>query len=129
MKVTKFEDIKAWQLARQLAKRVYALTHKAEFSKDFSLKNQIQAASGSTMHNIAEGFDSESNAEFIRFLRYSKRSCTEVQSELYLALDANYINEEEFREIYNHAGETRAAVKGFIDYLVKYKEKEKEKEV
>lgn len=96
------------------------MTRKIEFAKDFGLKNQITEAAGSTMHNIAEGFDSESNKEFIRFLRYSKRSCTEVQSELYLALDESYIDTKEFEEVYNHTGETRAAVKGFIDYLKKF---------
>ena len=72
------------------------------------------------MHNIAEGYDSESNAEFIRFLRYSKRSCTEVQSELYVALDEKYIIQDEFEVAYALAGRTRAAVRGFINYLRQY---------
>ena len=72
------------------------------------------------MHNIAEGFDSESNAEFIRFLRYAKRSCTEVQSELYMAMDQQYITEAEFQNVYEHAGRTRAAIRGFINYLTNY---------
>jgi four helix bundle protein len=74
------------------------------------------------MHNIAEGFDSETNAEFIRFLRYSKRSCTEVQSELYVAADEDYISSEEFKDVYDQAKRTRAAVRGFINYLRKYEE-------
>lgn len=72
------------------------------------------------MHNIAEGFDSETNPEFIRFLRYSKRSCTEVQSELYLALDEEYISSSDFQETFELAGRTRAAVRGFINYLKKF---------
>jgi len=75
------------------------------------------------MHNIAEGFDSETNAEFIRFLRYAKRSCTEVQSELYVALDEEYISPNEFKDAYEQARRTRAAVRGFINYLKKYKER------
>ena len=71
------------------------------------------------MHNIAEGFDSESNAEFIRFLRYAKRSCTEVQSELYVALDEKYISPNEFKDVYEQASRTRAAINGFINYLKK----------
>jgi len=74
------------------------------------------------MHNIAEGFDSETNAEFIRFLRYAKRSCSEVQSELYIALDEKYISTEEFEDVYEQAKRTRAAVRGFINYLKKYEE-------
>ena len=69
------------------------------------------------MHNIAEGFDSESNTEFVRFLRYAKRSCTEVQSELYVALDEEYITCDEFSDVYEQARRTRAAVRGFINYL------------
>ncbi|MCD4763349.1 MAG: four helix bundle protein [Desulfobacterales bacterium] len=87
MKIERFENIEAWQLARELTRKVYLLTKKPVLAKDYGMKRQIQDAAGSSMHNIAEGFDSETNAEFIRFLRYAKRSCTEVQSELYVALD------------------------------------------
>jgi four helix bundle protein len=87
MKIERFEEIKAWQLARELSRKVYALTNKGRFVRDFRLKGQIQGAAGSIMNNIAEGFDSETTAEFLRFLRYAKRSCSEVQSELYIALD------------------------------------------
>jgi len=110
MKIERFEDIEGWQLARELTRKVYRLTKKPGFARDYGLKRQIQNASGSSMHNIAEGFDSETNAEFIRFLRYAKRSCTEVQSELYVALDEKYISPDE----------PRAAVRGFINYLTKY---------
>ena len=123
MKIEKFEEIEAWQLARKLTGKIYQLTKKPEFSKDFGLRNQIQNAAGSSMHNIAEGFDSESNAEFMRFLRYAKRSCTEVQSELYVALDEEYISTEEFNETYKFTGRTRAAIRGFINYLNLHKKK------
>ncbi len=123
MKIEKFEEIQAWQLARELTNKVYKLTKKPKFSNDYGLKNQIRAAAGSSMHNIAEGFDSESNAEFIRFLRYAKRSCTEVQSELYVALDEEYVSANEFNETYDLAGRTRAAIRGFINYLKKYEER------
>ncbi|MBW2640202.1 MAG: four helix bundle protein [Deltaproteobacteria bacterium] len=122
MKIKQFEDIEAWQLARELARKVYRLTKKPRFAKDYGLKRQIQDAAGSSMHNIAEGFDSETNAEFIRFLRYAKRSCTEVQSELYLALDEEYVSTDEFKDVYEQARRTRAAIYGFIKYLKKYEE-------
>ena len=83
---------------------------------------QIQDAAGSSMHNIAEGYDSETNPEFVRFLRYAKRSCSEVQSELYVALDQQYISNAEFQDVYDHAGRTRAAIRGFVNYLVSYKQ-------
>ena len=120
MKIEHFEDIEAWQLARELTRKVYRLTRKDDFTKDYGLKRQIQEAAGSAMHNIAEGFDSETNAEFIRFLRYAKRSCTEVQSELHVALDEGYISKTEFEDVYEQARRTRAAIRGFINYLRKY---------
>ncbi len=122
MRINRFEDIEAWQLARDLTLKVYGLTKKTEFSHDFGLRRQIQDAAGSSMNNIAEGFDSETNPEFVRFLRYAKRSCTEVQSELYVALDQQYITKTEFQDVYDHAGRTRATIRGFINYLLVYKQ-------
>lgn len=83
--------------------------------------------SGSSMHDIAEGFDSETNSEFVRFLRYAKRSCTEVQSELYVALDQQYITKAEFQHVYDHAGHTPAAIRGFIMYLPGYEQGQRKK--
>jgi four helix bundle protein len=103
MKIERFEDIEAWQLARELTREVYRLTKRPGSARDYGLKRQIRDAAGSSMHNIAEGFDSETNAEFIRFLRYAKRSCTEVQSELYVALDEGYISPNEFKDVYEQA--------------------------
>jgi len=119
MRISRFEDIEAWQLARELTRKVYRLTQKQAFAKDYGLKRQIQEAAGSSMHNIAEGFDSETNAEFIRFLRYAKRSCTEVQSGI--ALDEAHISKVEFDDTYEQARRTRAAIRGFINYLEKHK--------
>ena len=127
MRIERFEDIEAWQLARELTRKVYDLTKKTKFTRDFGLKRQIQEAAGSSMHNIAEGFDSETNPEFVRFLRYAKRSCTEVQSQLYMALDQQYISNAEFKDAYDHAGRTRAAIRGFIKYLTNYKQSQRKK--
>ena len=127
MRIERFEDIEAWQLARQLTCKVYDLTKKTRFARDFGLKGQIQDAAGSSMHNIAEGFDSETNPEFVRFLRYAKRSCTEVQSELYVALDQQYITNTEFQDVYDHAGRTRATIRGFIKYLLAYEQDQSKK--
>lgn len=118
MKIERFEDIEGWQMARELTKMVYEITKKGDFARDYGLKDQIQRASGSIMHNIAEGFDGGSNAEFIKFLRYSQRSCSEVQSELYVALDQKYISQEEFNGIYLLSGQTRSKIGGFIAYLL-----------
>ena len=122
MRIERFEDIEAWQLSRELTRKVYELTKKDKFARDFGLRRQIQDAAGSSMHNIAEGFDSETNNEFVRFLRYAKRSCTEVQSELYMAVDQQYITKAEFQDVYDHAGRTRATIRGFIKYLLSYEQ-------
>ena len=127
MRIDRFEDIEAWKLARELTRKVYALTKKVKFARDFGLKGQIQDAAGSSMHNIAEGFDSETNPEFVRFLRYAKRSCTEIQSELYVALDQEYIAKAEFQEVYDYAGRTRATIRGFIKYLLAYEQNQRKK--
>ncbi len=129
MRIDRFEDIEAWQLARELTRKIYSFsfTKKGNFAHDFGLKGQIQNAAGSSMHNIAEGFDSESNLEFVRFLRYAKRSCTEVQSELYVALDQQYITKVEFQDVYNHAGRTRFTIRGFIKYLLTYNQGQRKK--
>lgn len=128
MRIDRFEDIEAWQSARELTRKVYDLTKKNRFASDFGLKKQIQGAAGSSMHNIAEGFDSETNPEFVRFLRYAKRSCTEVQSELYVALDQQYITNDEFQEVYKYAGRTRAVIRGFIKYLIAYEQDQRQKD-
>lgn len=121
MAIRRFEEIEGWQLARELTKRVYAVAMRGAFAKDFGLRDQITRVSGSTMHNIAEGFDGGSNAEFVKFLRYSQRSCSEVQSQLYVALDQAYISQDEFDSIYEQAAKTHAKVGGFILYLLSTK--------
>jgi four helix bundle protein len=118
MKIVRFEDIDAWQDARELAKQIYSRTRCGDFSKDFSLRDQIQRAAGSAMHNIAEGFDCGSDVEFIRYLRYAQRSCTEVQSELYVALDQKYISDRQFHELFDQASKTRSKIGGSIKYLL-----------
>ena len=76
--VRNFEDLQVWQEARELAGYVYELTRKDGFSRDFGLRDQIQRAAGSVMHNIAEGFEAGSNLEFVRFLKMARRSAGEV---------------------------------------------------
>jgi four helix bundle protein len=98
---------------------IYDLTEHPKFAKDFRLSGQIQDAAGSVMHNIAEGFDSGTNPEFIRFLKMSRRSTSEVQSELYLALDRKYINQDELASAYNLSTETKRLINGMIGYLRK----------
>lgn len=118
-KIERFEDLLSWQKARKLANVVYDLTDRGDFTKDFELQNQIRRASGSAMHNIVEGFDAGTNPEFIRFLRMARRSASEVQSQLYLALDRKYISEGDLTLSYELATEVKRHVNGMIGYLNK----------
>jgi four helix bundle protein len=118
MKITRFEDIEAWQEARKLVKMVYSVINKSpKFRKDFRLVNQVEDAAVSGMSNIAEGFSRRSNREFIQFLFISKSSAAEVQSEFYVALDQEYINQRDFDEIYSQAEIVSKMDSGLIKYL------------
>ena len=118
MKITRFEDIDAWKEARKLVKMVYSVIKKSkEFRKDFRLISQIQDAAVSSMSNIAEGFARKSNREFIQFLYISKSSAAEVQSEFYVALDQEYVTQEDFDSIYTQADIVSKMDSGFIKYL------------
>jgi four helix bundle protein len=118
-KIERFEDLQSWQKARQLANAIYDLTVHAKFARDFRLSSQIRDAAGSVMHNIAEGFDAGTNPEFIRFLKIARRSASEVQSELYLALDRSYISQSELTQAYDLATEAKRLINGMIGYLRK----------
>jgi len=119
MKIEKFEDLRAWQEARVLANLIYDAASQGKFSRDFELRDQICAAAGSVMHNAAEGFDAGSDTEFIRFLIYARRSASEVQSQLYIALDRHYIAPEQFSSIYDQATQVKKLINAFISYLRK----------
>ena len=118
MKITRFEDIDAWQEARKLVKMVYDVIEKSpKFRKDFRLVNQIQNAAVSAVSNITEGFARRSNREFVQFLFISKSSAAEVQSQLYVASDQEYINQDDFERIYKQAEVVSKMDSGFIKYL------------
>jgi four helix bundle protein len=116
-KVERFEDLKIWQLARELCQMIHKLTIKDQFSRDFKLVGQINGSSGSIMDNIAEGFERDGNKEFIQFLTFSKGSCGETRSQLYRALDYQYITQEEFDTAYKITLEESKMIKSFIQYL------------
>lgn len=96
--ITKFEKPDIWKEARRLSFVIFQFVQKERFSKDFRFRDQIKAAAGSVMDNIAEGFERSSRLEFINFLSYAKGSCGEVKSQLYRGKDQIYIAEDEFQE-------------------------------
>ena len=117
--IERFEDIKAWQKARDLAKQIYEMTCQGDFAKDYSLKDQIRRASVSIMSNIAEGYARQTDKEFIQFLHIALGSVAEVQSQLYVAQDLGYISNGQSKEIHELSSETAKLINGFIKYLRK----------
>lgn len=117
MKINKFEELDCWKEARILTRVIYSFTKRSAFMKDFRLSGQITGASIFIMNNISEGFDSSFINEFIRFLTYSRRSCSEVQNCLYIAHDQNYIDDDEFKTTYKQCETIRKIIDGLIRYL------------
>ena len=117
VKIERFEDIESWQIARKLTSAIYALSRNSSLGKDFGLRDQLQRAAVSIMANIAEGFDSRSDKEFVRFLNYAYRSATEVQSHLYVARDQEYLDKETLTGVYDQAATAKKLLSGFIRYL------------
>ena len=115
--IRQFEDILAWQKGRELTRGIYAATRTVEFSKDFVLKDQIRRAVISITSNIAEGFERSGNREFVQFLSHAKGSCGEVRSQLYVALDAGYLTESEWKTLHDSCIEISRLLDSFSNYL------------
>lgn len=126
--ITRFEEIEAWQTARELTKLIYALTEEGKFSRDFGLKDQIRRASVSIMSNISEGFESQTQAQFIRYLGIAKASAGEVRCQLYVAHDLGYTNEEQFLKLFAVAEKTSRQIARFISYLETHPQSQKVRE-
>ena len=115
--ITRFEEIESWKTARQLTNSVYAHTNQAGFNRDFGLRDQIRRASVSVMSNIAEGFESRTDMQFINFLGMGRASAGEVRAQLYIALDQKYITDEQFQETFAVAQTCARQIANFIKYL------------
>lgn len=115
----KFEELEIWQLARIFCKDIYDMIENSPIKTNYRLANQIDAASGSIMDNIAEGFERGGNREFIQFLYIAKASCGEVRSQLYRILDRNFIDEKLFEKLKNQVINISRKIGGFITYLEK----------
>jgi four helix bundle protein len=117
MKVELFEDLEIWKEARLLCKLVSVVIRGDEFSKDFRLRDQIKASSGSIMDNIAEGFEREGNKEFIQFLTIAKGSCSECRSQAYRSFDYMYIDQAKLDELINKTVQLSKQISALISYL------------
>lgn len=119
--IQKFEDLEIWQLARTLYKKISAIASLMRKNHDYRFAEQIKAAAGSVMDNIAEGFERNSRLEFLNALSISKGEAGELKSQLYRSLDEKYINEKEFEELYNETDMLIKKIANFIIYLNKTK--------
>jgi four helix bundle protein len=118
MSIVSFTDLIAWQKARELTKNVYKITKRDEFNSDFALRDQIRRASVSIMSNIAEGFDRAGRRDIHRFLVIAKESCAEIFSQLYVALDAEYLEQKTFERLLEMTKEVSrivGALRKFVD--------------
>lgn len=112
--VRDFEDLAIFQKARELSAKIYPVTRRGEFKYDSRFVQQIRAAAGSVMDNIAEGFERTGNKEFLNFLYIAKGSCGEVRSQLIRAKDVGYLTPEEFEELYAECRKLSAGIMNFI---------------
>jgi len=115
--IKSFEELIIWQEARKFANNIYNLTKKYPQEEMYSLTSQMRRAAVSVMSNIAEGFDRRTTKEFISFLIIARASVSEVQNDLYISLDLDYINNEDFKIYYNHAQKIAKLINGLIAYL------------
>ena len=97
--VQRFEDLEVWKLARVLAGKIHLFSLQVDFSKDYGFKDQIQRATVSIVSNIAEGFERHTNTDLRQFLTIARGSNGEVRSQLHVAFDVGYVDNERFNQI------------------------------
>lgn len=117
MQIKTFEDLEVWKEARSLTREIYGLSKAPKFSKDFGLRNQMQRAAVSMMSNIAEGFERGGNQEFVQFLYIAKGSCGELRSQLYVALDQDYLDRKMADSLLLVSKRLSVMIKHLIDHL------------
>ncbi len=117
MKITRFEDLDCWQVARKLPRSIYRQTADGKFSRDYGLRDQMRRASMSIMANIAEGFARKGSKEFGQFLFVAKASAAELQSHAYVALDQGYMGEPDFKELYDKLDHVSRMFSNLIKHL------------
>lgn len=117
MIVKRFEDLEIWQEARELCKIVYEISSTGPFSTDFKFRDQMRASAGSTVDNIAEGFDRGGNKEFYQFLSVSKGSCGEVRSQSYRAFDNRYITEVQLKDLLERTDKLSRKTSNLMNHL------------
>jgi four helix bundle protein len=122
-KITRFEEIEAWQTARELTRQIYELTNAGQFARDFGLRDQMHRASVSIMSNIAEGFESRTPALFVEYLGRAKASAGELRAQLYVAQDVGYLDQSQYEQTHELVDKCSRQLSKFMTYLVSQKAK------
>ena len=122
-KITRFEEIEAWQTARELTRKVYEMTNEGQFARDFGLKDQMRRASVSIMSNIAEGFESRTQTLFLDYLGRAKASAGGLRAQLYVALDVGYLDQSRYEQTHELVDKCSRQLSKFMTYLVSQKAK------
>ena len=115
--IKSFEDLPVWKDARKFTNKIYNLTNKFPKEELYGLTSQIRRATVSIMSNIAEGFDRRSDKELSNFLSMARGSSSEVQNDLYIAIDLEYISQDEFNQLYQEAKKLAKQINGLMTYL------------
>ncbi|MCX7841000.1 MAG: four helix bundle protein [Anaerolineae bacterium] len=115
--ITRFEEIEAWQTARELTRLVYTLTNQGAFARDFGLRDQMRRAAVSILSNIAEGFESRTRRLFIEYLGRAKASAGELRAQAYVALDVGYLTQEQFAQLFDLVDKCSRQISRFMTYL------------
>ncbi len=121
--IKRFEDLECWQIAREVCHKIDIMIKTTDLARNYKLRDQVDASSGSTMDNISEGFGRLGNREFCQFLTIASGSCNETQSQLYRILDKGIIDQKRFDEIYNLITSCRVKIINLLDYLLKCEER------
>ena len=116
-KIRRFEDLETFQRARELCKKIYSITETEPFRHDLRFVQQIRAAAGSVMDNIAEGYERNGNKEFVNFLYIAKGSCGELRSQINRAYDVGFIDEETYKQMYSDSKRLSSSILHFIESL------------
>lgn len=125
-RVTNFEDLRAWQQARELANAIYVLTRSEAMRRDYGLCDQMRRAAVSVMSNIAEGHERGTTQEYYRFLSIAKGSCAEVRSQLYLAFDLEYLDEPSFQRHIEFAERTARIIGALRSSIARHMEAQRQ---
>jgi four helix bundle protein len=116
-RINRFEEIEAWQTGRVLTRRIYEITNEGAFARDFGLRDQMRSAAVSVMSNIAEEFESRTHKLFVEFLGRAKASSGELRAQTYVALDAGYLDQPTFDELFDLTDKCSRQISRFVTYL------------